>query len=181
MEQLDRLHLGRAHVRRGEDAQRPAQRAVALDERAELVEAAELDEGAEQVDPVGALELAREVREDALAVGVGDEPGGEEGAAGGAAGVGASPATRARDPAQHEVPEGGLAVAERGSTLQRRQEAPRNGDLVERAALRADRDPRRVADERHELLVDLRVLGDLVRSRSRACPRAPRSAPRARR
>jgi hypothetical protein len=51
-------------------------RAVPLNQRPELVQAGELDEGAEEVDAVGARELAREVGEHALSVGVGDEAGG---------------------------------------------------------------------------------------------------------
>jgi hypothetical protein len=160
-QELDRLHLGGSHVRRREDAQWALQREVALDERTELVETGELDERAEEVDSVGARELAREVREDALAVGVRDEDRCEERSAGVSPGRGSVPHDAWDDGAQDAFPERRFTWAQVALARELIEEVAREGDLLLRSAPRPDRDARRVANEGDELLVYREILDDL--------------------
>jgi len=82
-EALDRHGVRGAHVSGGQDSEAAAAAtAVALQGAAELLEAGELHEGAEEVDPIGALELAPEVVEERFPFGVDDEVGGVERAPG---------------------------------------------------------------------------------------------------
>ena len=76
---LDRKRIRRPHIRRGQHAQRAAARvAVPLDLRAKLLEAAELDERAQKVDRVGAIELAPQVLKQLVALGIDDQARGME-------------------------------------------------------------------------------------------------------
>ena len=71
---LNRQRIRCAHVRRGQHAQRTAARvAVPLDLRTKLLEAAELDERAQKVDRVGAIEFASQVLEQLVALGIDDQ------------------------------------------------------------------------------------------------------------
>jgi len=82
-EALDRLGVAGPHIGGGEDAEGAAAGlAVALEGGAELLDAAELQEGTEEVDAVGGVKLAAEVVEHRLALGVDDEARGVEGGAG---------------------------------------------------------------------------------------------------
>ncbi len=161
VQELDGLHLGSPHVRGREHAQRPPEGAVSLDERAELVETGELNEGAEEVDAIGARELAREVREHAIATGVGDEAGGEERAARPMGGSGPDTRGSLRDASQQAIHQRDLACPEVPLASELPQQTARHPDLLLGVRSRLDGDPGGVADQRHELLVDIGVLPDL--------------------
>jgi hypothetical protein len=161
VEELDRLHLRRAHVRGGEDPERTAERVVPLDERPEPIEARELDERAEEVDPVRARELAREVGEDALVVRVRDEPRGEERAFRRGRSRTRDAEDPRCDPAEDPLPEHRLPGTEVPLGREPLEHRTGEGHLLAGVGARADRHPGRVADQRDELFVDVEVLADV--------------------